>query len=275
MPNLIINIAVVVLCGIPAALILYTLFGKPEKKETAPPVPKLPPAIEICDVCQRKMTAVNRCSVCKNSFYCSQECQTKDWPIHKFKCSMLPGDGLTAAKIRDQEELHEEVERLSNIFKEWKEAEELFNKEGNDAFGGAYIPEGLKIAEIRPSQLWPYSRVPSQHKQYPYRLPIIHTSRLFLMDLVARLQFNKRALARLEAALESVEFPPQFARLYGPKLISKPAELSPGEYEALCFAFVAASYTDNLGMTDKDQWDSLMVGLKKLWNAPPPPVAKS
>lgn len=40
--------------------------------------------MEICNYC--KNNAKSRCTRCLSSFYCSQECQKKDWKNHKTKC---------------------------------------------------------------------------------------------------------------------------------------------------------------------------------------------
>ncbi len=46
----------------------------------------------ICQTCEstdgRKVT---RCSQCKSIYYCSTECQRKDWPTHKFDCKHFTG----------------------------------------------------------------------------------------------------------------------------------------------------------------------------------------
>jgi len=40
-----------------------------------------------CSVCQGKgKPKMKQCLKCKNTRYCSQDCQTKDWPAHKPKC---------------------------------------------------------------------------------------------------------------------------------------------------------------------------------------------
>jgi hypothetical protein len=41
-----------------------------------------------CLVCS-ELTAKS-CTSCKCSYYCSRECQQKDWPLHKFICTSLP-----------------------------------------------------------------------------------------------------------------------------------------------------------------------------------------
>jgi hypothetical protein len=38
----------------------------------------------------RSILPDKRCAKCKTKRYCSRECQTKDWPIHKYICDSLP-----------------------------------------------------------------------------------------------------------------------------------------------------------------------------------------
>ena len=44
---------------------------------------------KACDYCEVKETdnKFDKCSACKCTYYCSQECQKKDWSIHKKICS--------------------------------------------------------------------------------------------------------------------------------------------------------------------------------------------
>ena len=37
-----------------------------------------------CPMCQK--TARNKCTACKEVFYCSKGCQKKHWKQHKFEC---------------------------------------------------------------------------------------------------------------------------------------------------------------------------------------------
>jgi len=49
-----------------------------EKKEE-------PPKEQVCNVCGSK--SKTKCSACLQVFYCSKECQKKDWPNHKSRCA--------------------------------------------------------------------------------------------------------------------------------------------------------------------------------------------
>lgn len=40
----------------------------------------------ICTVCRISRSKMSKCSVCRKQYYCSEECQTKDWPVHKKIC---------------------------------------------------------------------------------------------------------------------------------------------------------------------------------------------
>ncbi|CAK9824528.1 Protein vreteno [Anthophora retusa] len=45
-------------------------------------------AVEICKICSKKTKFT--CERCYNTFYCSRNCQVKDWPRHKIECEALP-----------------------------------------------------------------------------------------------------------------------------------------------------------------------------------------
>ena len=40
-----------------------------------------------CNTCGEKEKELLRCTRCKGVYYCAVECQKKDWPQHKLKCS--------------------------------------------------------------------------------------------------------------------------------------------------------------------------------------------
>ncbi|CAK66678.1 unnamed protein product (macronuclear) [Paramecium tetraurelia] len=42
-----------------------------------------------CQVCKKQDVELSRCSSCKQIYYCSIECQKKDWKEHKFICSEI------------------------------------------------------------------------------------------------------------------------------------------------------------------------------------------
>lgn len=41
---------------------------------------------QYCSVC--KQSTQHRCSRCQFDYYCSEECQKKDWPVHKEQCGL-------------------------------------------------------------------------------------------------------------------------------------------------------------------------------------------
>lgn len=42
--------------------------------------------MSTCSVCKEISNSTKMCSVCKNSRYCSKECQKQDWKKHKVIC---------------------------------------------------------------------------------------------------------------------------------------------------------------------------------------------
>ncbi|CAD8131091.1 unnamed protein product [Paramecium sonneborni] len=44
---------------------------------------------DSCQVCKKQDVELSRCSQCKSIYYCSIECQKKDWKDHKFICSEI------------------------------------------------------------------------------------------------------------------------------------------------------------------------------------------
>ena len=43
----------------------------------------------MCSYCVRQITTYQVCSGCKSAFYCSKDCQKKDWPKHKLVCQVI------------------------------------------------------------------------------------------------------------------------------------------------------------------------------------------
>ncbi|KAJ7064901.1 hypothetical protein C8F01DRAFT_780114 [Mycena amicta] len=59
-----------------------------------------------CSVCYKTETKTQkfqRCGKCKKQIYCSKECQTKDWPLHKTNCAWQ-GQNRAALPARGTEE---------------------------------------------------------------------------------------------------------------------------------------------------------------------------
>jgi len=44
---------------------------------------------DICRYCNKTGDDFKRCGRCKTAFYCSRECQTKDWKVHKKSCTPM------------------------------------------------------------------------------------------------------------------------------------------------------------------------------------------
>lgn len=67
---------------------LAKVYDEIDWESTVAPPPNaytVSPLLPVCVVCNM-IGAENRCSHCKSAVYCSQECQMKDWPIHKTLC---------------------------------------------------------------------------------------------------------------------------------------------------------------------------------------------
>lgn len=114
-----------------------------------------------------------------------------------------------------------------------------------------------------------YAPLPPSHGQYPFRVPLVLIGRLFLMDLVASV--SSTGLEELAKSLDMVELPSHIPRVFGPKVISRPADLSPGEYENLGFATMIQMSMNpalGLGQVEIERWISLRLAHMKLWNAP-------
>ena len=52
----------------------------------------------ICPVCQLASNTLKKCGSCRVRYYCSRECQTNDWKLHRNLCTRLKG-------LREQNEL--------------------------------------------------------------------------------------------------------------------------------------------------------------------------
>jgi hypothetical protein len=113
-----------------------------------------------------------------------------------------------------------------------------------------------------------YSRFPPLHKKHVYRIPLILISRLFLMHLVSTLSpSNLNALAN---KIGEIQMPSHVPRLFGPKVVARPRDLSPGEYETFMHAGMPLLALDkSIGLDEAGigRWLHLYVAQEKLWNA--------
>lgn len=104
--------------------------------------------------------------------------------------------------------------------------------------------------------------------KHVYRTPLMLISRLFLMHLVATLPaHNLKALANKAG---DIQMPSHVPRVFGPKLVARPADLSPGEYDTLMRVCVPLLFLDDsigLDEAEKEKWLRLCLARKELWNA--------
>jgi len=49
---------------------------------------------------EKKTSGMKRCGGCRTNYYCSAECQAKDWPRHKKKCVKDPVGRITCERLR-------------------------------------------------------------------------------------------------------------------------------------------------------------------------------
>ncbi|KXN87422.1 hypothetical protein AN958_08853 [Leucoagaricus sp. SymC.cos] len=238
---------------------------------------RLPSSQNQCLSCGKKAEELGksmlRCSQCKNAFYCNNVCQKQEWKRHKFNCSLFPPEGLEPAMIPITKELVEEVRRVDEILKVWLDRVSELTKglqENVEKINAADLPEAIPICQLKLSPEFEYKNLPQlQLERHPFRNPIIQISRLYLIALVAS-HPNQAHRTLLADKMSETVLPPHLAPLYGPKIMSRPADLSPGEYDS--FAEIAPAIMvepEKVGMdeSERGRWIALAVAMKKLWNA--------
>lgn len=65
-----------------------------------PTIPKKFTCFKHCRCCDKKST--KKCSRCKNVYYCSRECQKKDWKFHKTECKEEKGEKKKLMKFKSK-----------------------------------------------------------------------------------------------------------------------------------------------------------------------------
>ncbi|KAJ7240144.1 hypothetical protein B0H12DRAFT_1237408 [Mycena haematopus] len=171
--------------------------------------------------------SLKRCSTCKNRFYCSAQCQKNDWKGHKWNCSVLPVDGLPAATVVEiDDQFKTAVKGVVAVLKEVADA----SKDDKKGASKSMLAPLLRIPSELPPSLH-YNRAVEDSAKYPYRLPIVTACRVLLIDYISALDAAQRQ--EYEKFLDSMQGPMDYCELYGPKIVGRPADLSPGEYAML------------------------------------------
>ena len=81
---------------VPPAVVSHTASQVPSPQkvepENRPGSPGSPPHLRRCDECDappKPGTELKKCSICKRARYCSVNCQSADWPLHRRICGLL------------------------------------------------------------------------------------------------------------------------------------------------------------------------------------------
>jgi len=133
---------------------------KPSSSPSNPP-PTTTQLPFICSVCGQK--SLLRCSKCLGTLYCGEECQTKDWKVHKIQCR-------EAEMIKKQyiEQGHRTVEEIDAEIESTKHMAEQGNAQAQFNLGLSY-EKGLGVAVDRVESVKWYKLAAEQghaHAQY-------------------------------------------------------------------------------------------------------------
>ncbi len=66
-----------------------------------------------CSNCGK--SAVRTCAACQTVYYCSKECQVKDWIYHREPCIFYRGEGLKSKKSEDKSEIKAGANNLGQL----------------------------------------------------------------------------------------------------------------------------------------------------------------
>src|SRR5258708_518569 len=83
-----------------------------------------------------------------------------------------------------------------------------------------------------------YKRHPLARVEYPYRSTLMLAARTGLIQLMSQLSTEERI--SLGERINRAKIPAKWTRLFGPKIVARPRNLAPGEYEV--FATLAPAF---------------------------------
>jgi hypothetical protein len=114
------------------------------------------------------------------------------------------------------------------------------------------------------------TRAPKDTAKFPFRTPLAALTRLFLVDALA--DMSEAEQRQISAGVEGLVYPSHMAAIYGPKVVARPADLSPGEYETiaqlLSMVLMEVYMVKSAGGGEMDRWMNLSTVLRTLWSAP-------
>jgi hypothetical protein len=71
--------------------------------------------IKTCQTCHKRDAKMNKCSLCRSTYYCSPDCQRKDWNAHKETCDPVNAlDSRCVRKITSNEEYRFHIGNIAN-----------------------------------------------------------------------------------------------------------------------------------------------------------------
>jgi hypothetical protein len=203
--------------------------------------------------------------------------------VHKFNCSALSSPSVTALP---RDEVRRAVEALSSALNTWCEAARAAKTDGlaiaalpatrvwagtssshSDTPSLTHSAEGLR-AHISPALA--LARTLKDAAKFPFRTPIAALTRLFLVDALADMSAAEQH--QIAAGVEELQYPSHMAAIYGPKVVARPADLSPGEYETIAqllpMVLMEVYMAKSGGGGEMDRWMNLSTVYRTLWSAP-------
>ncbi|KAL1702059.1 hypothetical protein EV121DRAFT_282193 [Schizophyllum commune] len=234
------------------------------------PITVIPPAPGKCQICGKQAgIQLLRCSTCKNRFYCSTTCQSKDWKRdHKLRCSLLPVP-LEPLPVLPSENLTFEVKRatiaVDYIYEIWQCIDEKVEPEKkNDAKmrDESYVSLIARAAHyLQPPFAWSGTwndRLMRDGTSLP-EITLFAFRRLFWIDTVSRLNTPAQRTEWLDM-LGNPAFTAHTMGIVPEKALARPGELSPGEYDVIEQVVTMSSLIRRMRRGDRGRWTSCDVG---------------